>query len=76
MNKKLRVVILTTKLPEDIWLINKLAEVCHVEGIVLPIGKRWKEFGVINVLRKRIRQFGILSVINQALLIFYRLFEC
>ena len=73
MNKKLRVVILTTKLSEDIWLINKLAEVCHIEGIVLPIGKRWKEFGVINVLRKRIRQFGILSVLNQALLIIYRL---
>ena len=73
MNEKLRVLILTTKLPEDIWLINKLAEVCHIDGIVLPIGKRWKEFGVLNVLRKRIRQFGMMSVLNQALLILYRL---
>jgi folate-dependent phosphoribosylglycinamide formyltransferase PurN len=73
MNKQLKVLILTTKLPEDIWLINKLAEVCRIEGIVLPVGRRWKDFGVVNVLRKRIRQYGILSVINQAILILYRL---
>ena len=73
MLNSLRIVILTTKLPEDIWLINNLADICNIEGIVLPIGKRWKEFGVVNVLKKRIRRFGFFGVANQALLILYRL---
>jgi len=72
MPNSLRIVILTTRLPEDIWLINKLADVCNIEGIVLPFGKRWKEFGVVNVLKKRIRRFGFFGVANQALLILYR----
>lgn len=69
-----RVVILTTKLPEDIWLVNRLADVCNIEGIVLPISERWKEYGVANVVRKGMRRFGFFSVANQALLILYRLF--
>jgi len=73
MLNSLRIVILTTKLPEDIWLINKLADVCNIEGIVLPFGKRWKEFGVVNVLKKRMRSFGFFGVANQALLILYRI---
>jgi len=72
MSNSLRIVILTTRLPEDIWLINKLADVCTVEGIVLPRGKRWKEFGVVNVLKKRMRRFGFFGVANQTLLILYR----
>lgn len=72
MFRSLRVIILTTKLPEDIWLINKIAKVCDLEGIVLPLGKRWEEFGVVNVLKKRIRRFGIFSVVNQTFLILYR----
>jgi folate-dependent phosphoribosylglycinamide formyltransferase PurN len=72
MPNSLRIVILTTKLPEDIWLINKLADVCSIEGIVLPFGKRWKEFGVVNVLKKRMRRFGFIGMANQALLILYR----
>ncbi|MDD1777025.1 MAG: formyl transferase [Candidatus Helarchaeota archaeon] len=73
MSNSLRIVILTTKLPEDIWLINKLADVCKIEGIVIPRGKRWKEFGVLNVLKKRMRRFGFFGVTNQTLLILYRL---
>ncbi|MGA1869150.1 MAG: formyl transferase [bacterium] len=76
MSKMLKVVILTTNLPEDTWLINKLADVCEIKGIVLPTGRRWKEYGVANVLRKRLRRFGLITVTNQALLILYRiLFE-
>ena len=74
MNKPLRVIILTTKLQEDIWLINKVTDVCNIEGIVLPIGRRWKEYGIINVFKKRIRRFGFFSLVNQAFLILYRLF--
>ena len=74
MSETLIVVILTTKLPEDIWLINRLADVCNIEGIVLPIGDRWKEFGAANVVRKRMRRFGFFSVANQALLVLYRVF--
>jgi folate-dependent phosphoribosylglycinamide formyltransferase PurN len=72
MNEPLRVVILTTKLPEDIWLINKTADVCKIEGIVFPSGKRYREYGLAYVLKKRIRQLGILKLLNQALLILYR----
>jgi folate-dependent phosphoribosylglycinamide formyltransferase PurN len=73
MIKLLRVVILTTRLPEDVWLVNNVAEVCNVEGIVLPVGDRSKEFGMADVFRRRMRRFGILSVANQALLVMYRL---
>ena len=72
MAEPLRVVILTTKLPEDIWLINKIADVCRIEGIVLPTGKRYKEYGMAYILKKRIRKFGPFKLANQALLILYR----
>lgn len=68
----MRVVILTTRLPEDIWLINMVAQVCRVEGIVLPIGERPREYGLASVLAKRIRRDGVLAVANQTLLILYR----
>lgn len=73
MFKVQRVVILTTKLPEDIWFINKIDDVCRIEGVVIPFGRRWKEYGILNVLKKRIRRFGIFSVVNQTWLILYRL---
>ncbi len=73
MVEPLRVVILTTKLVEDIWLINKVADVCQIEGIVFPTGMRYREYGIAYVLKKRIRRLGILPLANQALLILYRL---
>ncbi|MFC1893182.1 formyl transferase [Chloroflexota bacterium] len=73
MEKPLRIVILTSKLPEDLWLINKIAEVSLIEGIVLPVRSRYKEFGIIQVLKKRIRRFGLFCIVNQVLLILYRL---
>lgn len=69
-----RVVILTTRLPEDIWLINMLSEVCQIEGIVLPKKKRYPEYGIAYVLRKRLPKLGILALTDQALLILYRFF--
>jgi methionyl-tRNA formyltransferase len=72
MSKPLKVVILTTRLPEDIWLINKVAGVCQIEGIVLPSGKRYREYGFVHILKKRIRKSGLLALANQALLIVYR----
>ena len=71
-NGQLRIVILTSKLPEDIWLINKLAEVSEIAGIVLPVGTRYREYGLAHVLKKRIRQAGLLTLANQALLVLYR----
>ena len=73
MIEPLRVVLLTTKLPEDIWLINKVADVCQIEGIVFPSGVRYREYGIAYVIKKRIRRVGILTLANQALLILYRL---
>ena len=73
-NRPLRAIILTTKLPQDIWLINKISEVCNIEGIVFPFGSRYKEYGLRNVFKKRIRRFGPFTVANQALLVLYRLF--
>ena len=73
MPRPLKVVILTTRLPEDIWLINKVADVCDIEGIVLPSGKRYREYGLVHVLKKRIRKTGLLALADQALLIIYRL---
>jgi folate-dependent phosphoribosylglycinamide formyltransferase PurN len=72
-DKKPRIVILTSKLPEDIWLVNSIAEVSQVVGIVLPVKSRYKVFSLLQVLKKRTRQLGILPVIDQALLILYRL---
>jgi methionyl-tRNA formyltransferase len=73
MNNRIEVVVLSSKLPEDIWLINKIAEVSHIKGIVFPVGERYKEFGVFQVLKKRLRRSGFLSTADQALLILYRL---
>jgi folate-dependent phosphoribosylglycinamide formyltransferase PurN len=73
MVEPLEVVILTTKLPEDIWLINKVADVCCIQGIVFPSGRRYREYGFIHVLKKRSRQLGFLALANQALLMLYRL---
>lgn len=76
MTEQLRVVILTTKLPEDIWLINRIAEVCEIEGIIFPSGTRYREYGLIHVLKKRMRKLGLFKIANQALLVLYRfLFE-
>lgn len=73
MNRPLRIVILTTRLSEDIWLINNVADVCQVEGIVFPSGTRYREYGWVHVLKKRLRRLGLLKLANQALLITYRL---
>lgn len=73
MSGPLKVVILTTKLPDDIWLINKVADVCQIEGIVFPSGKRYREYSLVHVFKKRIRKIGLLALANQALLIFYRI---
>ena len=73
MVEPLRVVILATKLPEDIWLINKVADVCRIEGIVFPTGTRYREYGIAYVIKKRIRRLGFLTLANQSLLILYRL---
>jgi folate-dependent phosphoribosylglycinamide formyltransferase PurN len=73
MDKRLKIVILSSKLPEDIWLINEIAEVSHIEGIVFPVRGRYKEFGMIQVLKKRLRRFGLLNTVDQALLVLYRL---
>ena len=45
----LRIVMVCSKLPEDIWLINTLADVCHIEGIVFPTGTRYREYGMAHV---------------------------
>lgn len=73
MNIPLRIVILTSRLPEDIWLINKIADVCQVEGIVFPSGKRYREYGLVHIIKKRIRKIGLLALANQTLLIMYRI---
>jgi folate-dependent phosphoribosylglycinamide formyltransferase PurN len=73
MNKPLKVVVMTTKLPVDIWLINKIADVCQIEGIVLPVKARFKEFTILPTLKKRLRQAGLIGVLNQASLLLYRL---
>jgi folate-dependent phosphoribosylglycinamide formyltransferase PurN len=73
MAKRLKVVIMTTKLPEDIWMINKVADVCDIEGIILPAGIRYREYGLSHVLKSRMRRLGLLKIADQALLILYRL---
>jgi folate-dependent phosphoribosylglycinamide formyltransferase PurN len=71
--KPYTVVVMTTKLPEDFWLINKMADVCHIDGIVFPTGKRYREYGIAYVIKKRFRQLGFLTIANQVLLVLYRL---
>jgi folate-dependent phosphoribosylglycinamide formyltransferase PurN len=73
MGEPLKVVILTTKLPEDIWLINRLAHVCQIEGIVFPSGTRYREYGLAYIFKKRIRRLGLLKLADQVLLLMYRL---
>jgi methionyl-tRNA formyltransferase len=73
MTEPLRVVIITTKLPEDIWLINKLADICQIEGIVLPTGTRYREYDLLHVLKKRLHWNNLITLANQALLVLYRL---
>lgn len=73
MAEKIRVVILATKLPEDIWLINTLGDVCQIEGVIFPTGTRYREYGMAYVLRNRIPRLGLIKVADQALLVLYRL---
>ena len=72
-DKRLKIVMLTTRLVEDIWLVNKVADVCNIVGIVFPSGERYREYGVVHVLKNRIRRIGPLALADQALLILYRL---
>lgn len=71
-NRKLRIIVLTTRLPEDIWLINSIADVCHIEGIVFPHKKRYREYNWVSILKRRTPRIGIPAVANQALLVLYR----
>jgi methionyl-tRNA formyltransferase len=71
-NRKLSIIVLTTKLPEDIWLINSIADVCHIEGIVFPHKKRYREYNWVSILKRRTPRIGIFAVANQALLVLYR----
>jgi len=73
MRKPLRIVVLSSRLPEDIWLINKISDVCDIEGIVLPKGDRFGEFGLFQVLMKTIRRSGPVETVNQVLIYLYRL---
>lgn len=76
MTEPLKIVVLTTKLPEDIWLINAIADVCQIEGIIFPNGQRYQEYGLMYILKKRLRRVGFFALANQALLVLYRfLFE-
>ena len=73
MTKRLKVLIMTTKLPEDIWMINKLADICDIEGVILPAGTRYSEYGLSYVLKSRMRHSGLLKIVDQALLVLYRI---
>jgi len=72
MTEPLKIVVLTTKLPEDIWLINTIADVCQIEGIIFPDGQRYHEYGLMHILKKRLRRVGFFTLANQALLVMYR----
>jgi folate-dependent phosphoribosylglycinamide formyltransferase PurN len=72
MNNPLKIVILSSCLEEDIWLINRIAAVASIEGIVLPPGLRFKEFGLFQVLKKTIKRSGPLEAMNQSLMYVYR----
>jgi len=73
MSTPLRIVVLSSRLEEDIWLINKIAEVTCVEGIVFPVESRFEEFGLFQVLKKTIKRSGPLETVNQVLMYLYRL---
>lgn len=75
MATRLKVLVLTTKLPEDIWLINRVAEECDIVGVVLPTGRRYRDYGAWRVLKKRLPRVGVWKVANQALLVAYRWFS-
>lgn len=76
MKTPLDIVILSSRLPEDIWLINKISGSCHVQGIVLPNNIRFGEFSLFRVLQKTIKRSGIRETINQSAMYLYRrLFE-
>jgi len=72
MAEPLRIVVLTTKLPEDIWLINTIADVCQIEGIIFPRGERYQEYGLVHILKNRLRRIGFFALANQAMLVLYR----
>ena len=72
MKERLKVLVLSSKLPEDIWLINKIADHCDIQGIVFPKGERFDEFGVLQVLKKTLKRSGLLETINQSLMYIYR----
>jgi folate-dependent phosphoribosylglycinamide formyltransferase PurN len=72
MKAPLRIVVLSSGLEEDIWLINRIAEVSRIEGIVLPKGSRFDEFGQFQVLKKTIRRSGTLETVDQVLMYLYR----
>ncbi len=73
MKTPLKTVILSSALPEDIWLINKIADGCDIAGIVLPEGARFREFGMFQVFRKTFKRSGLLETLNQSLMFLYRL---
>lgn len=72
MTEPLKIIVLTTKLPEDIWLINTIADVCRIEGIIFPRGERYREYGLAHVLKNRFRRIGFFALVNQALMVLYR----
>lgn len=69
---RLKVVVMTTKLPEDVWLINSIADSCCIEGIIFPRGIRYREYGLMHILKTRLKRGNILTLLNQALLVWYR----
>jgi len=73
MSNPLSIVVLSSCLEEDIWLINLIAEVSSVEGIVLPLGSRFKEFDTFQVMKKTFKRSGPLETINQSMMYIYRL---
>jgi methionyl-tRNA formyltransferase len=73
MKTRLKTVILSSALPEDIWLINKISDGCDIAGIVLPEGVRFHEFGMFQVFRKTFKRSGLLETLNQSLMYLYRL---
>ena len=74
MKTPLRIVVLSSGLEEDIWLINQIAEVSRIEGIVLPKGARFEEFGPFQVLQKTIKRSGLMETADQVLMYLYRRF--
>jgi|GEM_PF-3849982 len=72
MAEPLRIIVLTTKLPEDIWLINTIADMCRIEGIIFPRGERYQEYGLAHILKTRLRRIGFFALANQTLLVLYR----